>query len=193
MRPFQAVVVRIGIVEQGKARVVLPVELARIGDDTADARAMPSQPFGERVDDDVRTMLDGTQKVRRGEGRIHDERQAMLVRHFGHGSHVGEIQHWIADGFDEDGAGLGGNGLLEVFGIARVHKAGGDSKLRQDGVELGIGATVQVVGRDDFVASLGNGNNGVEDGRCARGQGHRGRAPFKLCDSLLKNVRGGVH
>lgn len=40
-----------------------PVELARIDDDSTDGRSVTSNPLGSRLDNDVRTELDGANQV----------------------------------------------------------------------------------------------------------------------------------
>lgn len=57
-----------------------PVKLPGIHNDTANAGAVPANLLGERVADDVRTVLDGSQQVRSRECRVHDERGMTLVR-----------------------------------------------------------------------------------------------------------------
>ncbi len=66
---------------------------------------------------------------------------------------------------------------------------------RKDFVELGVGSSVECVGRDDVIASFGKVDNGVEDGGSAGADGEtaQGMAPLQLGVSALENVSGGVH
>ena len=111
----------------------------------------------------------------------------------GHGLDVGEIQHRIADGLDENGPRFLGDGLLEILRIVRLDEFHRDAELRQDGVEHGVRAAVEVVGRNDLVPGRGQGDDRVEDGRGPRGQGHRGRAAFQQGHPLLQNVVRRIH
>ena len=56
--------------------------------------------------------------------------------------------------------------FCRVVGIDELH---GDAERRQDVVELGVGAAVEVAGRDDVVAGLGEVDDRVEDAAGARG------------------------
>src|SRR6185437_1155397 len=71
----------------------------------------------------------------------------------------------------------------------------GDPQGRQDVVELGVGAAVQVAGRDDVVAGLGQVDDRVEDGAGARRHAQTAQlvGPFHQGDALLQHVGGRVH
>lgn len=43
--------------------MLAPVELAGVDNDTADGGTMATDPLGSRVDDDVGTVFDGSNKV----------------------------------------------------------------------------------------------------------------------------------
>ena len=60
---------------------------------------------------------------------------------------------------------------------------------------MGVGSSVECVGRDDVIASFGKVDNGVEDGGSAGADGEtaQGMAPLQLGVSALENVSGGVH
>jgi len=60
--PAQTVVVEVRFREQ-RVPAGLPVELAGIGDAAADGSAVPADPLGERIDHDVRAVVDGAQQV----------------------------------------------------------------------------------------------------------------------------------
>lgn len=47
-----------------------PVELARVDDHTCDGSAMPTNPFGGRVDNDISTMVDGAAEITTSTERI---------------------------------------------------------------------------------------------------------------------------
>ena len=170
-----------------------PVEFAGVDDDAADAGAVAAEPFGERVDDDVRAEVDGSGEIGRGEGGIDDQRQAVGVGDVGDGLEVGDFQRGIGDGLAEQGAGLGVDGGGEVFRVVGIDEAHLDAERGQDVVELGVGAAVEVAGGDDVVAGLGEVDDGVEDGGGAGGDGEAGGAAFERGDALFEHVVGGVH
>ena len=74
--PAQAVV---AVVRRRVERVLArrPVEPAAVHHHAADARAVPAEPFGQRMDHDVRAVGQRLGQVRRRERRVHDQRQAV--------------------------------------------------------------------------------------------------------------------
>jgi len=61
---LETVVTLRGLVELREASGVLaPVELARVYDNTSDGSTVTADPFGGRVDDDISTVVDGSDKV----------------------------------------------------------------------------------------------------------------------------------
>ena len=79
--PPETVIGAVGFVEK-RMFAAGPVEFPGVDDDAADAGAVAAEPLGKRVDDNVRTVLDRFGEVRRGEGGIDDERQAVDVGDF---------------------------------------------------------------------------------------------------------------
>ncbi len=189
-----AVVAGVGGVEAGEALLVLrPGELATVHDGAADAVAVAAQVLGERVDDDVRAVLDGAQQVGAGHGVVHDQRHAVVVRHTRQRGDVGHVAQRVADGFDENGLGAAIDVPREAGRVARVREAGGNALARQRVREQVVGAAIERAGRYDVVAGLGDGLDRVGDGRHARGQGQRGDAAFERRDALFEHVVGGIH
>ena len=87
-----AVVADIGLVEPLETRLVLcPGELARIDDHPADGGAVAAQVFGERVNDDVRAVLDRAAQVGAGHGVVHHQGHAVRMGHGGQGTQVGDV------------------------------------------------------------------------------------------------------
>ena len=78
----------------------------------------------------------------------------MLVGDLGDGLDVGHVQRRVADGLAKNSAGLVVDGLVEVLRVVGVDEARVMPSCGQDRVELGVGAAVEVVGRDDLVPGL---------------------------------------
>ena len=68
---------------------------------------MAAEIFGQRVDDDVGTVLERPAQMRRGESVVDDQRQAGRVRDVGKGGDVADVQLRIADGFRVDRLRIG--------------------------------------------------------------------------------------
>ena len=83
---------------------------------------MPADELGGRVDHDVRAVLDGAQQIRRGEGIVDDQRDAVPVRAFGDGADIGHVTVGIAHRFGVQRLGVLPDGSLKIRGIVAVHK-----------------------------------------------------------------------
>ena len=150
--PYDAVVAAVRLVEE-RELLVGPVEIACVDRDAADAGAMSANPFGEGVDDHVCAVADGVQEGGSGKGGVHNQGQVVLLGDFGIPIEVSDIEGGIADGLDEDGAGLVVNGRLGGGEVIDFHEFGVDVvALGQNHVELRIGATVEIRGRDQILA-----------------------------------------
>ena len=192
--PTQAVVGGVGIIEK-RMFASGPVEGAGVDDDPADAGAVSAEPFGEGVNDDVRPVLDGLAEVGRGEGGVDDEGQAMGVGDAGDRFQVGNLAGGVGDGLAEDGAGFVVNRIGKSLRILGIDKFDGDPEGREDVVELGVAAAVKVAGGDDVVASLGEVDDGVEDGggTGSEGEATHFRSAFHEGNALFEDVVGRIH
>src|SRR5512133_1114825 len=120
---------------------------------------MATEPLGQRIDDDVRTMFDGAQQIRCRKRRVDDQGDAVLVRDVGNRRDIGHVQYWVTDRFDEDGSRTVSDGRREVLGVPLIDKLRRDSELWQDTIELAVGSAVQITRRHNLVASLCQGDN----------------------------------
>ena len=57
---------------------------------------------------------------------------------------------------------------------------------------MNVGAAIEIVGRDDFVALGADIDYRVKDCRGTRSQRQGGRSAFELSDPLLEDILGGV-
>lgn len=187
----------VGVIRLVKKRMfsTLPVEASLVDHDAADTSAVTADPLGQGRADDIRAVLERLGEIRRREGAVHDEGKAGVVRDLGDGFQVADLKRRVGHSLAEHGAGLVVDGRLVVVRVLGVHERNGDAEGGEDVVELGEGATVQLVAAHDVVASLSEVDDGVEDGGGSRGhrEASEGVATLELSDAGLENVRGGVH
>ena len=110
------------------------------------------------------------------------------------GFEVGHFERRIGNGFGEQRAGIGVDGGGEIVGIVGIDEAHLDAEVRQDVLELGVGAAVEVSGGNDVVARLGEVDDRVEDRAGAGSHGHGaefGRA-FEQGNAFFKHLGGRV-
>ena len=93
-----AVVAHVRLVQTLETRLVLgPGELAAVDDHAANAVAVATQVFGQRMYDDVGTMLEGAAQIRAGHGVVDDQRHAGGMGNGGQRRNVGDVAQWVAD------------------------------------------------------------------------------------------------
>ena len=102
-------------------------------------------------DHDVGAVIERAGQEGRGKGRVDHQRQAGRVGDGGDRLEVGHLQCRVRHGLAEQGAGVVVDGRGKVRGVVRIDEADLDSQRRQDVVELGVGAAVEVARRDDVV------------------------------------------
>ena len=91
---------------------------------------MTAKELGGRVHDDVRAVLDGTNQIRRAEGVVDHERNAVAVRDVGNRTDVSHVAVGITQRLDENRLGVVLNGVLKRLG-QRIDKGSRHAELRQ--------------------------------------------------------------
>ena len=113
-------IARIGLGEFGELAVV-PLELAGVHDDAADARAVAADVFCGGGGKDVHAVINRPHQAD-ADGVVHHQRNAGLVGDFGQRLEVRHVEFGIADGLGVEGAGPGRDGFAKGLGVARVHE-----------------------------------------------------------------------
>ena len=189
-----AVVARVGFVQAFEfGFVVGPGELAGVNDGPANAVAVATEVFGQRLHNDVGTMLDRAQQVRGGYRVVHNQRHAVAVGYVGDRSNVGHAPLRVTDRFDVNRLGLVVNLGFQRRQVTRVDKAHGDARERKRMRKQVVGAAVERAAGHNVVTYFGNGLDRIRHRRRARRQRQRGNTAFKRGDALLKHVVGRVH
>ena len=110
----------------------------------------------------------------------------------GNGVDVWDVAVGVAQGFQIDRLGVGSDGGGNSLQVVGVHKGGLYSELGQGVCQQVIAAAIDGLLRHNVIPRLGQGLDGVGDGRRARGQRQRRCAPLQGGDPLLQHVLGGV-
>src|ERR1051326_2121826 len=109
-------------------------------------------------------MFKRLDQVRRGQRIVYYERYAMLMRDIRHCAYVERIQARVTHSFSINNFGTLIDSCAEVFGIAAINKANGDTKFGQRVVEEIICTAIETGRRYDLVARSGD----IEDRQCLR-------------------------
>lgn len=140
------------------------------------------------------TVLDGPHQESAGtEGVVDDQGHALLFADLGDGLEVGDVIARVPDALDVDGLGPVVDGGRDVLGLVAVDELGLDAEAREHHFELVVGSAVEVRGRDDIVAGVGQRRDGHELRALARGAGHSGDTPFQGGDPLLEDIDRRLH
>ena len=187
----------VGGVRLAHAREALPVlgpgEAAAVDDGAPERGAVSAHVLGEGVHHHVRAVLEGPAEVGRGHRVVHDERDAARVRHLGERPEVDHVARGVADRLAEDGLRAPVDEPPDARDVPVVREARLDPEAREGVREEVVGAAVELRGRDDVVARLGEGEEGIGDRGHPRGHRERPHSPLHLRHALLEHRGGGIH
>ena len=170
-----------------------PVVIAPVDDHPAHGRAVAVDPFGRRVDDDVRTPFEGVAQVARGTERIvRDEGHVVAFGQLAQCFHVRYGAGGVAHALSVNRFRASVDQRLKVLGAFASGDAAVDAEPAQRNAELGEGAAVEERRGDDVVAFGRQREHGDEYGRHARRDGQRPHGPVQGGDALLVYGRGRV-
>ena len=153
---------------------------------------MTAQELGDRVNDDVRAVLDGADQVGGGQGCVHDQGDARLVCDLCEAFQVGNLTGGVRHDLGVDRLGVLGQCRLVVGGVGAGHEGGLNAEAAQGHVQLGDGAAVQLGRCHNVVALLAQSREGDELGSHAGGGRYRTDTAFEGGDALLQRSDGGV-
>ncbi len=189
---FQTVIAGIFLCEI-RELAVAPVEVAAVHDQSTDRRSMSADKLCCRMDNDIRSVLQRTVQIRRGQRVVDHDRHACFLSNLGDLFVREDIQLGVAHGLAVDELDLRSQRAAEVLGIAGVHKVNGDAHLRQRVMEEVVGSSIQTGAGDHLIAGLKDVCNSQCNGSLARSGGDARSSTLQSGDALLQNVGGRVH
>ena len=192
MPPAEAVVAAVWLIVEGEV-TILPVKGSGIDHDPANPIALSTKPLGKGMDHDTGPMLDRTGEVGGGKGTVHNQGNAMVGCDLGNGFQIGHIEARVAHRFAKEGLGLRSDRRSKILGVVGVDKVYLDPKLGQNVIKLGIGATIEVVGRYNFIPRFGEVDDGVKYRTGTGCDPETGGTSLKGSHPLLEHIGGGVH
>ena len=168
------------------------VEPPRLDDDATDRHAVPSDELGRRVCDDVGSVVHGPTQIRRREGVVDNQREPAVMGDARDGLDVEDVGSRVADRLPVQQLRAVGDRLLDEVDVGEIDKRDIDSHPSQRHIELGVGAPVERLRRDDLVALPAERKDGDELGRLTGRGGERSDATLERRHSFLECSRGGV-
>ena len=154
---------------------------------------MPTDELGGGMGDDIGAKVHGAAQVGRGKGVVHHQRHPGFPGHGGHGFEVEDVVERVADGFGVDGLGVSGQRPAKVVRVVGVHEHNIDAEFPEGYVKLGVGATVQGGGRDQFIPLFHQGQQRHHLRRHARAHGQRRASVFQRRHAFFEHGGGRVH
>src|SRR5690606_10120381 len=141
-----------------------PGELARIDDSAGNGGSMATHIFGECMHDDVSAVFKGAAQGGRRDGVVDDKRNTVAMCGVCQSLNIYDITGRITDGLAENSLGIVIDKCFEGCDIVVRCKLYGDALTRESVGEQIVSAAVQLADRNNVVAGLGNGLNGIGDG-----------------------------
>ena len=156
---------RIGLV-QGREAITIgfPIKIPAIHHHTANAVAMPANPFGGGMHDNRGTMFQRAADDRR-RGIVHDQRNAELPANRRHFRNRENLQLRVGKRLGIIGAGACIGGTRKAFRIGGVHEAHFNPELLQRIGEKIPSAAVKIGGGDNIVPRFAQ----IHHCECSRG------------------------
>jgi hypothetical protein len=151
--------------------------------------------LADRLDTDVRAVVEGVLVDGGGEGVVDDRQGADRAGLFGDGGDGGDVedvQGGVGRGLEEHDAGPAGQHLGQSADFVAAQEGGGDAELGQVVAEEFEGAAVDVADARDVLAGTGGGEEGGGFGGHARGERERLLAVFQVGELGLEGADGGV-
>mmetsp|Transcript_84409 Transcript_84409/g.257745 ORF Transcript_84409/g.257745 Transcript_84409/m.257745 type:complete len:421 (-) Transcript_84409:60-1322(-) len=169
-----------------------PIEVTLLHDEAPHRVAMTPQALRGAVDDDIGTVLEGSDQVRCGCRVVHNQWQTVLVRDACELLQVQDKATRVRDRLAIHCLCPGRDGALDAIEILVAAKRNLPTELLELTPKLREGAAVQLVRGHDVVAWLHQVAEGQQLRRVAARGRHRGAAALQRCDLLLDRVRRGV-
>ena len=187
-----AVIAGVGLGQGREQIAAVPVELAAVDQRAADRDAVAAEELGHRVIDDVGAQLDRPAEVRRREGVVDQQRQAVVVRDGGNARDVEHLEAGVAERLAEHEPRLGPDRRAEGARVARVDQRGGDAEARQRVDEQVVAAAVERARRDDMAARPHQRHHRERERRLARRRADRADAALERREPLFEHRRRRV-
>ena len=189
---FDAVIFRARFAERRIFVAGRPVERAGVDDDAADRIAVTAEKLRQRMHDDVSTMIDRANQIRRCQRIIDDKRHAGFSCDGGDRFDVGDGAAGIGDRFDEDRFSFRRDGFFEAADVVGVRPDNVPTE-RFEGVgELVDRAAIEFARGDEFVTGLQQLLKHHHLRGMAGRHRQRGRTAFERCDALFQHRIGRV-
>ena len=177
-----------GVLQEAETRQ--PFRVA-VHQDAAHAVAVAVQVLRRRVHHDVRAVFQRPLEAGRGEGVVHDHRRAHAVRRLRERGEVGDPQHRVGGGFDEEERRAPVEFAQGRGGVARVHPDEVQPPAAQHPFAEPVGAPVTVAGGHHPLPAVHDLERHRRR-RHPRGAGDRPGAAFEVRQVLFGGVPRGV-
>lgn len=106
--------------------------------------------LGDRVDDDIGTQREWVLEVGTHKSIVDNQLGIVLVRDLSNGSDIDQTQGGIGRSLNPDELGVRADSGGKIGGILEVNKGDLDTHGRGDLCEIAVGASVDIVHRDDM-------------------------------------------
>ena len=161
------------------------------GDESGEEIGVAAEEFGGAVDRHVDAEIEGALQQRGHEGVVEEGREAPFLGEGGDGAQIDDLEEGIGRRFEEDRLGLGADGGGDGGEIGLIDEGGADAVLGKDLGKVAPRAAVEIVGGDEVIAALEQGE-GAADRRHPRRIGKAAHPAFEQGDGFFDLVAAGI-
>ena len=178
--------------ECGELVVLFPVELTTIYNHTTEAGAVAAQELGCRMYNDVCTMLQRTDEIRRTKGIIDNKWNAVLVGYCCHTFQVEHVAVGVAEGLGIYYFCVGFDSCFQGVEVVHINNRVGDALSSQRMRNQVVGTAIEVISSNDMITGLHNVLQGVGDGSSTRGHSQTSHTALEGSHTVFEHTLGRV-
>ena len=169
-----------------------PVKFTGIDNNSSQRTAVSANEFCGRMYHNVCPVLNGTDKVRRTESIIHDQRNPIFMGNGSYGIHIDNIGIGVSQSFNEYRLCIFTNRPFEIKKIGRIYKSGRYSISRQGMRQQVVCAPINGLGSHNMITGTGDILDSIGHSSSSGSHGKTTYSPFKCCDAFLQYSLSGI-
>ena len=169
-----------------------PVELAAVNNHATESRTMTTDELRCGVNDDVSTVFNRANQIRRTESIVDYDRNLVLVSEFRDGFDIRDVGIRVAERFNENELGVRLDRAFDFLEVVDVDESRFNAELGKRMFQEVVGAAVDGALCDHVVTLASESRDGISKSCCTGSDCETCDTAFESSDALFKNVLRGI-